>query len=347
MRRLQSVKLAILSALVVALLPLSTMFPQVHPVIAATPSNLMLNGDFSNGLLGWTSSKTSKVWGVRGEYPIFEVLKRNPGYSGGQAMPDTCFPSQRMGNPFLNIEVPFGASGYVEQSATIPAFGPAQLSFLSWGWEGNNPALGFSGLVNASVSVVDSNNIQHNLETYTPPPMFTPTGTVSSPSASCIGNVPVFKTYDFSAYLGQKVKIRLGAISQKSQNCCGTNAFFDDVDLEAQGIAFHCSPQAGFQALSNSCAIPNAVVGTPYSYYFQISGGLPPYTGSISDSDCCPPGMIVGGTPPQISGTPTQAGVYPLLFSFQDSGQGQDKNVIFVPITLTVTPIITNVTPYS
>ncbi len=344
MRQLSSIKLAILLVLVFAMLPLPAMFPQIRSVKAATYSNLILNGDFSNGLLGWTAYKTTKVWGVRGEYPLFEVLKQNPGYSGGTAAPDTCFPSQRVGNPFLSIDVPFGANGYVEQPVFIPTSGGATLSLLSWGWEGTNTTLGFSGNVSAFVRIVDSNNIEHTLETFTPPPMFTPSGSASSTTAVCTGKVPVLKSYDLSTYSGQSVKLRLGAASG---NCCGTNAFFDDVDLEAQGIALHCRPNVGLQVDPNACAIPNAVVGVSYSYYFPVTGGVPPY---FFDSQyfcvsSCPPGLSLNEVG-QIWGTPTQAGVFQLLLKVKDSGQGSLQNNASIPITLTVTPIITNIEPY-
>ncbi len=310
---------------------------------ADSTSNILVNGDFSNGLLGWTNHKVTTLFGVRGEYPIFEVLRQNPGYSGGQGTPDTCFPSQRTGNPFLSIEVPFGTEGYVEQPVFIPTSGAATLSLLSWGWEGSNQTLGFSGLVNASVRIVAS-NIEHTLDTFTPPSMFTPAGSASSGTAVCTGKSPVFKSYDLSGYSGQLVKLRLDATSG---NCCGTNAFFDDIDLEAQGIALHCPPNAGFQARLDSCAVPNAVVGVSYSYYFPVTGGVPPY---FFDSryfcgSSCPPGLYLNEVG-QIWGTPTQAGVFPLLLKITD-GDGQGQNSASIPITLTVTPIITNVSPYS
>ncbi len=182
-----------------------------------TTTTSVQNGDFSNGLSGWTTVKVTTSTGARGDYPIFEVLTDSPGPL------ETCFPSQKVGNPFLNIEVPFGADGYVEQPVAVPPSG-GQLSFLSWGWESNNTALGFSGLVDAYVRIVDVNSVDHPIETYTPPPMFIPGGGIVQDV--CTGNSPVLKTYDLSAYSGQTVKLRLGATSE---NCCGTNAFFDDV----------------------------------------------------------------------------------------------------------------------
>src|SRR2546426_10308282 len=47
---------------------------------------------------------------------------------------------------------------------------------------------------------------------------------------TCTGNSPVLKSYDLSAYSGQSVKLRIGATSQ---NCCGTDALFDDVVISS------------------------------------------------------------------------------------------------------------------
>src|SRR2546425_6529061 len=182
--------------------------------------NQVTNGDFSGGLSDWTAVNVSTSTGIRGEYPIFEVLTES-------RPPLECMPSERRGNPFLSIEVPFGADGYIEQAnLAIPA--GARLSFLSWGWEGSNPELGFRGLVDAYVRIVDANGVEHTLETYTPPPMLIPGGGIV-PDA-CTGNSPVLKSYDLSAFSGQTVKLRIGATSQ---NCCGTDALFDDVVISA------------------------------------------------------------------------------------------------------------------
>ncbi len=186
--------------------------------LARAETNLIQNGDFSNGLTDWTTVKLQTSQGIRGEYPIFEVLTQMP------VGTIDCTPSDKEGNPFLNIEVPFGANGYVEQQVTIPS-PAAQLSFVSWGNE-----LGL-GEVNAYVILVDASGTQHTLETFTPPPMLNPGDPNNPNDDTCTGNSPALKAYDLSAYSGQTVKLRLGATSE---NCCGTNAFFDDVDIEAQ-----------------------------------------------------------------------------------------------------------------
>ncbi len=211
----------VISCLSITLMLMSAFAVAIPRVRADT--NLIQNGDFSNGLADWTTVKVVTSNGVRGEYPIFEVLTQNT--------PVQCTPSGRLGNPFLNIEVPFGADGYVEQQVTIPTSG-AQLSFVSWGWENNDPQFSISGLVNAYVRIIDATG-DHTLETYTPPPMLNPGDPNNPNDDTCTGNSPVSKTYDLSAYSGETVKLRLGATSQ---NCCGTLALFDDVTVETHNV---------------------------------------------------------------------------------------------------------------
>ncbi len=203
------------SFLAIALVLLSSLGMAVP--LARAETNLIQNGDFSNGLTDWTTVKLQTSQGIRGEYPIFEVLTQMP------VGTIDCTPSDKEGNPFLSIEVPFGANGYVEQQVTIPS-SAANLSFASWGNE-----LGL-GEVNAYVIVVDASGTPHPLETFTPPPMLNPGDPNNPNDDTCTGNSTVLKSYDLSAYSGQTVKLRLGATSE---NCCGTNAFFDDIDVEA------------------------------------------------------------------------------------------------------------------
>lgn len=179
--------------------------------------NSVLNGDFSNGLANWTTVRAVSS-GIGAEYPIFGVATNT-------SASNACVPTETRNNPSLRIEAPFGANGYVAQRITVPGRG-TRLSFLSWGWEGYNQQLQYSGLVDAYVSIVDNNSVVHALETYTPPPMFIP-GSGSAPDA-CTGDVPVLKSYDLSTFAGQKVELRLGVTSE---NCCGADGFFDEVQV--------------------------------------------------------------------------------------------------------------------
>jgi hypothetical protein len=56
-------------------------------------------------------------------------------------------------------------------------------------------------------------------------------------------------------------------------------------------------------------------VGVFYSFFATVTGGLPPYTWSTTST--LPPGLTMSGS--KISGTPTQAGTYPVVMKVTDS----------------------------
>jgi hypothetical protein len=293
-------------------------------------SNIVQNGDFSSGLLGWTPVRSTIVHGTRGEYPIFQTL-------AGMPAPSICTPVGRRGTSFVAIDTPFGASGYIEQQVKIPSSN-AHLTLVSWGWENNNLQFGTNGATNASVVVVDQVGIQHILESFIPPPMLNVIDPSNPATDTCTGNIPTSKSYDLSAFAGQIVKVRLAS---QSNNCCGTLTVFADVDVEAPGIAvFQCPALAGFKAALNSCALPNASPGQSYSYQLPITGGVPPYDVTIA-SGMLPLGLTLE-TNGDIHGTTTGTGVFPLNLTIQDNGLTPP---ISISITITVPPIITAVTP--
>src|SRR5439155_10028028 len=238
---------SLITFLSIALMLMSAFAIAVPPVNAQT--NLLCHGDFSDDLTCWNTVKVQTSNGVRGEYPIFEVLTQIP------VGTIDCTPTGREGNPFLNIEVPFGADGYVEQQVTIPSSG-AGLSFVSWG---NELTL---GEVNAYVTIVDASGTPHSLETFIPPLMLNP-GDPNNPNDDiCTGSSPVSKSYDLSAYSGETVNLRLGATSQ---NCCGTNAFFDDVQV---GVAIQ-SPD--FELIKSPESQIAALTGHTASYSISLA----------------------------------------------------------------------------
>jgi len=176
-------------------------------------TNLIKNCDFSAGFDNWTTTKVTVRLVGQNEFPIFDVLTDL----------GMCTPSQRKGNDFASINVPFGADGYIEQYVHLPRSG-TRLSLLSWGWEGYNPQVKANGLVLVTLSIIDSTGNEHNLATYNPPTMLIPGGGIT-PDV-CTRNAPILLSYDLSAYSDQTVRLRLRATSE---NCCGTFALFDDL----------------------------------------------------------------------------------------------------------------------
>lgn len=299
-------------------------------VTQAPNSNIIQNGDFSNNLLGWKAVRSSIVSGTRGEYPIFQAVTAMPA-------PSRCTPVGRRGTPFLTIDSAFNASGYVEQQVTIPSLN-AHLTFVSWGWESANRPLAMSGLTNATVVVVDSSGTHHVLDLFSPPPMLNVIDPTNPASDTCTGNTPLSKSYDFSPFAGQTVKLRLGS---QSNNCCGTLTAFADVDIEAPGIAvFQCPAFAGFKATPGSCALPNASPGRFYSYKLPVTGGVPPYDFTLA-SGTLPSGLILE-TNGNIQGTTTSNGVFPFNLTIQDQGPTPPITVSF---TIAVPPIVTGLSP--
>src|SRR5271157_2956426 len=86
---------------------------------AQTVSNLLVNGDFSQGTNAWTA------------YPGWDSIvpgtKLSIVWTGMH-----CLPSQGT-DPYLRIDVPLGTPAYVEQTVTLPAT-PARLTVRSWGF---------------------------------------------------------------------------------------------------------------------------------------------------------------------------------------------------------------------
>lgn len=163
--------------------------------------NLLVNGDFSAGLDGW--STVSVAGGGFAGFPRFQV---DPGVA--------CL-TARNGNHRLMINVPDEADGYVVQTLALPAE-PATLSLHSWG--NLDPTI-------ATVSIQTlGDGVVHDLETWEPPP-------VEAAGLTCSGAQPIPKSWDLSAFAGHDVAVRLRARGGTGYN--GTIADFDDVVIVA------------------------------------------------------------------------------------------------------------------
>ncbi len=74
-------------------------------------------------------------------------------------------------------------------------------------------------------------------------------------------------------------------------------------------------------ALAITAAPPSGLQGSAYSYPVPATGGVTPYTFSISVGTL-PPGLTIDPATGVISGTPTQAGVFPFTVHVEDSYAG-------------------------
>jgi len=167
----------------------------------AGAQNLVVNGDFSNGLDGWTTVDVAP-----GGFPGFPQYMVDPGIA--------CLPG-RSPNARLMINVPDAADGYVTQDVVLPD-APATLTLLSW----NN-----LDPTTATVSIQTlGDGVVHDLESWAPPPL-------EGPSLTCSGAVPIGKSWDLTPFAGQAVALRLRAKGGTGYN--GVIADFDDVAIVA------------------------------------------------------------------------------------------------------------------
>jgi large repetitive protein len=98
------------------------------------------------------------------------------------------------------------------------------------------------------------------------------------------------------------------------------------------------------QLLINSVPpLPYAIIGVAYSQPISVSGGIPPYTASIS-AGSLPPGLTFDPENFLISGTPTAVGTSTFTFSISDSypataGRQYTLTVVSFPTITTVSPL--------
>jgi len=83
-------------------------------------------------------------------------------------------------------------------------------------------------------------------------------------------------------------------------------------------------------------SLPNIDVGNSYNQTLAATGGIPPYTYSIS-AGSPPPGLALNNTP-AITGTPTTAGVY--NFTFKVTDFAIPPNVATASLSITVNPAL-------
>jgi hypothetical protein len=182
-------------------------------------STSLVNGDFSNGLTGWTAY-TSETSGSLSQY----VYINSSCYYGTE----DDYPAQE-GNPFVQMEAvgtkgnPYygGFYDYIQQTFTVPANGTT-LSLRAW----NN-----LDPVYAVISIIDSAGNITVLDTFTPPSIQALSNPNNPYSVVATGNTSVTKVYSISGYAGQTITLRLEADGYPT----GENGFytnFDDVTVQ-------------------------------------------------------------------------------------------------------------------
>ncbi len=165
----------------------------VKPTFAQTPqTNLVANGDFSNGLTNWNVVKVNQV----------------PTCITGGQFPNIGVRTDFNNNPSLFIDVPCNTDGYVEQTVTIPTSSGVILTFDTWGH--HDP-------VTAKVSIIDSQGLEHIIAQFDP---------ACKIDFGCTS--PETKTYDITQFNGQMVKVRFRNASSFGT---GTFADFDNIRI--------------------------------------------------------------------------------------------------------------------
>ena len=104
-------------------------------------------------------------------------------------------------------------------------------------------------------------------------------------------------------------------------------------------------------ALSLTNPLPNGTVGVPYSSLIGATGGVSPYSCSITGG--LPAGLSLSGC--TVSGTPTTAGASPITVKVTDSGSptqnaSANETIVIAPAALTITSTLPGGTvgvPYS
>jgi hypothetical protein len=171
---------------------------------ASAGTNVIYNPGFGHRLNGWRAVVVAK--GSDPGYPRISVL-RTP-----SAPNLNCGGGQR-GHPHLEMDVPGGADGYVEQGIIVPPK-PGRLTFRAWGQL--EP-------VKVTVSIVPG-TVAHKLLSFNPPALQTSPG-------GCSGLKPVTESLNMTRYAGEAVGLRIQATSQGHT---GAIADFDDFALDEQ-----------------------------------------------------------------------------------------------------------------
>ena len=245
--------------LLVALVALAALLLTL-PASAAATANVIANPGFGalgkapNPLSPFDADPAAKhvVLGWRLVAAKHSKLAGRPYPRAGSAGQTECVPAERGQQPFLSLDVPTGSEAFAEQAIVVPA-NPSRLRLKTWG---NNQA------VDARVSVVTGDGVEHPLLAYQPP-LLGPT-----PARDCLdASGPRQLSLDVSAFGALRVVLRLAATSEGDN---GTIVNFDNLSLRAQQPA--------------PTGIDYVALGDSYS---SGEGNAPYEPASTTDEDKC------------------------------------------------------------
>ena len=94
--------------------------------------------------------------------------------------------------------------------------------------------------------------------------------------------------------------------------------------------------------LITTTALPNGLINGAYSFTLQSTGGVAPFTWSLTGGTSLPPGLNLDGPTGAITGTPTTTGVFNVTFQVMDSGSPQQTNTKTLSLTIPQLSITTN-----
>ena len=188
-----------------------------------------------------------------------------------------------------------------------PSSGGSGGSFFFLPWEGNsNPTLQSYGVVSSTIT------------------LGCPTGTAqvnvgySSALVASGGVAPyTFSILSGSLPPGLTLNTSTGAITGTPTTAGTYNFSAQVVDSQGNTATSNCSIVVS-PALTLSCPTGTAQVGVAYSSALTASGGVAPYTFSIT-SGSLPPGLTLNASTGAITGTPTTAGTYNFTAQVADS----------------------------
>jgi hypothetical protein len=89
----------------------------------------------------------------------------------------------------------------------------------------------------------------------------------------------------------------------------------------------------------NTTSLPQTEINKPYSQIIAVTGGLPPYTLTIS-AGSLPPGLALNAASGAISGTPTKVGAFNFTVAVADSENPQATNTLTITTTILPTGVV-------